>query len=251
MAITTGLKSLDDLLGGGLQPGSLTLYAGESQSGMTTLLDTTVCAAALRDHTPTLLADLEGGDRQVRILSAHSGVKLVALQRGNLTDQDTERLAASVKATDGAALHHTTTRSMPFLLAEVMEAGAKLIAVDGVRYVTPGPGGDSALAEILISLKGLAVDRDAAVVITAPITRAEVHSGDGPSMASLLPEFVLYCDTTVLLRRWGSLWENDPTPDTVQLIVAKNRYGSCGTVTALGDYTYARFRDRDDDAEAA
>jgi replicative DNA helicase len=250
MTITTGLKSLDDLIGG-LQPASLTLYAGTSQSGMTTLIDTTVVGAALKNRVPTLLADLESGDRASRIMSAHSGVKLLAFQRDKLTELDAERLALSMNKTEGAPLHHTTSRGIPYLLAEAMETGAKLIAIDGARYVKTGPGQDSDLAAVLIGLKNLAVDQEAAVVVTAPINRDELHPGDGPSLRSLAPEFGLNCDTVVLLKRWGSLNDKE-TSEPVELIVPKNRYGRCGQVHVIGDYIHARFLDeRLDDQQAA
>jgi replicative DNA helicase len=250
MTITTGLKSLDDLIGGGLQPGSLTLYAGTSQSGMTTLLDTTVTAAALTDGVPTLLADLESGDRQSRILSAHSGVKLVALQRGILTAEDAARAAGSAAATAGAPLQHTSSCDRLHLLAEAMEAEAKLIAIDGVRYVRCGPGGRDDLGEILISLRDLARGQNAAVVITAPINRDDVRPGSRPSLGSLPAEFGLNCDTVVLIERWGSLGGPESTPEPVELIVPKNRYGHIGQTSVLGDYTHARFLDREPQSEA-
>lgn len=243
MTITTGLKTLDDLIGGGLQPGSLTLYAGVSQSGMTTMLDTTVCGAALKDRTSVLLADLEAGDRQSRILSAHSGVKLVNIQRGTLTDHDAERLVLSSLDADGASLRHTTSRRIPELLAEAMDTEAKLIAIDGARYVQPWPGGGSELAQILIALKALGRDQGAAVVVTAPVNRDQVRPGDSPTMGLLSPEVGLNCDVVVFLERWGSFGSPETGPEDVDLIVAKNRYGQIGRVRVIGDYLHARFLD--------
>lgn len=243
MTITTGLKSLDDLIGGGLRPGSLTLYAGTSQSGMTTLLDTTVSAAALHDGVPTLLADLESGDRQSRITSAHSGVRLVALQRGILTAEDAARVAESTATTAQAPLRHTSTYDRMILLAEAMDISAELVAIDGVRYVRTDPGSRGDLGEILADLRSLARGQNAAVVVTAPINRDSERPGDSPSMRLLLPEFEDFCDTVVLIQRWGSLAGPESTPEPVELIVPKNRYGHCGRVSVLGDYTHARMLD--------
>ncbi len=245
MTITTGLKSLDDLIGGGLQPGSLTLYAGLSQSGMTTLLGTTVVHAALNGGTPTMLADLESNDRNSRILSAHSGVRLVGLQRGNLTPAEVGIVERSVSETRDAPLHHTQARNMPHLLADAMESGAKLIAIDGVRYVEPSPGGDGSLDAILGGLRALAHSRGAAIVITAPISRRDDRPGESPRLSSLPLEFELHCDTVVLLHRWGSFNGHESTQDPVELTVPKNRNGNCGQVWAIGDYAHACFRDRD------
>lgn len=241
MTITTGLKSLDDLIGGGLQPGSLTLYAGTSQSGMTTLLDTTVVGAALKDRVPTMLADLESGERESRIMSAHSGVKLLALQRDKLTDLEVEKLSRSLAETEGAPLRHTSSRGIPYLLADALDTEAKLIAIDGARYVKTSPGDESDLTAILIGLKNLAVNQGAAVVVTAPIDRDDERLGDGPSLRSVAPEFSLNCDTIVLIKRWGSLGKEEIEP--AELIVPKNRFGRCGQVNVIGDYLHARFLD--------
>jgi replicative DNA helicase len=252
MTISTGLTALDDLIGGGLQPGSLTLYAGTSQSGMTTLLDTTVCAAAFKHRVPTLLADLEAGDRQARILSAHSGVNLLATQRGTVSAQEAEALATSMKAAAAAPLRHTDSRDLPHLLAESMDIGALLIAIDGARYVTPGPGGRSDLHQILVSLKELARSQDAAIIITTPINRDHVRPGNTPTVELLAPEFGLNCDTVVVIERWGWPAAKSET-EPVDLIVAKNRYGLCGRVRVVGDYLRARLLDEDagDNALAA
>lgn len=241
MTITTGLKSLDDLIGG-LQPGSLTLYAGTSQAGMTTLLDTTVVGAALKNHVPTLLADLESGDRKSRIMSAYSGVRLLALQRDNLNESEAAQLAKSAIEIEDAPLRHTTSRAIPYLLADAMETEAKLIAIDGARYVKTGPGDEANLAAVLVGLKNLATSLNAAVVITAPVNRDEEHPGNGPTLRSLSPVFGLNCDTAVLIRRWGGFNPNE-TYEPVELIVPKNRHGGCGQVFVTGDYTHARFLD--------
>lgn len=251
MTITTGLKSLDDLLGGGLQPGSLTLYAGTSQSGMTTLLDMTVCAAALKDGVPTLLADLESGDRQSRIISAHSGVKLVALQRGILTAEDAAIAAASTEAALRAQLRHTSTYDQMILLAEVMDAGAGLLAIDGVRYIRTGPGERGDIGEILANLRSLARGQNAAVIVTAPINRDAERPGNDLSMRSLPPEFEDFCDTVILIRRWGWLGGAEPKLEPVELVVPKNRYGQIGQVSVLGDYTHARMLDKDPQERSA
>lgn len=242
MTITTGIRSLDDLLGGGLTPGSLTLYAGISQAGMTTLLDTTVCAAALQSGVPTLLADLESGGRNLRLLSTHSGVDLLALQRAELTEQDEVRLAASQDAVKEAPLHTSTSRRSGYLLADAMDSKAELIAIDGARYIQVSGADESTDVPAFASLKSMAVDLNAAVVVTGPINRDHMQ-GPGPTLSNLPAGIEQICDTVVLIHRIFSAWAERTNRDDAELIVAKNRFGRTGRVSVLGDFGRAKFHD--------
>lgn len=226
--ISTGLPTLDALLGGGLRPGGLTLVAGRSQSGMTTMLDTIACQAAFRDLVPTTLADLETPThhRMLRISSALSGVPLAAMQRGSLTTEQ----AATVRVTDRAGA--------PFWFADDVTSvndlrrsldtdglTARLLLVDGMRFLTRGHPGDVAVA-----LAALAAAHNLAVVATHPA------NWDGGHTATVLRDLthpmVDVADAVVLLHR---------ATVHADLTVAVARYRTFGWFPAVADFEHARM----------
>lgn len=235
--IRTGLPTLDTLLGGGLRPG-LTLVAGRSQSGMTTLLDTIACAAAFGDQVPTVLADLETAThhRMLRLSSALSGVPLVDMQRGTLTAEQ----AATIRTSDQAGAPFwfaDDTRSVNELRWSLGNDGiaARLLLVDGLRFLSDGdPAG------VTGELAALAADQGIAVVATHPAPWDGGHTGG--AVAALGSRMVNNADSVVLLHRPG-LGGGTPHPDEVGVTVPVSWHGESGWFPLVGDFPHARFRE--------
>ncbi|MFY1595445.1 DnaB-like helicase C-terminal domain-containing protein [Micromonospora sp. WMMD737] len=195
--ISTGLPSLNTLLGGGLQPGTLTIVAGRSQSGMTTMLDTICCAAAFRDQVPTVLADLEtsAADRMLRLASALSDAPLAAMQRFQLDPDDAARVRDTERQVTGAPFWFADDTNTVGGLRRALtqhEPPARLLLVDGTRFLTDPTGPASAL-------RYLADARHIAVVATQPVDWDGGHIGH--AMRNLPAGMVGVADNIVLLHR--------------------------------------------------
>ncbi|MCX5066616.1 DnaB helicase C-terminal domain-containing protein [Micromonospora lupini] len=238
--ITTGLPSLDRLLDGGLRPGTLTVIAGQSQSGMTTMLDTIVCAAAFHANEPTVLVDLETepAARGARLWSALSGVPLSRVLHGGLTDAEVTDLARVADLTGAATFWLSEDRTIPDLDAAVLgvhssTSGARLLAIDAMRMLSCESPGAAAAA-----LADLAVRRDVAVAATTPLLWNAV--GPLPAVDHLPSGVVEAADVVILLRRP----DLDGTTDRVgevEVTVAKHRAGPTGSVVVAARFDRAQL----------
>lgn len=225
--IPTGLPTVDALLDGGLRPGKLTLVCGLSQSGMTTMLDT-IAAQAIRQQTPTVLADLETPSRVrlTRLSAALSGVPFTAIRDGNLTDAE----RAAVLAGDSAGAPFWLAHDIAILddlrwQLRLDGITARLALVDGLRLL-----GDGNTTRTAWDLADLAQERNVAVVATLPAARhPDLPAGDVPVAALAAAHTVL-----MLHRRSGRVGEVEVT--------AAGR-GGWATTYVAADFERARFLD--------
>lgn len=246
MTITTGLKSLDRILGTPLRPGTITLYCGFAGSGMTTLLDTAAVATGLINKVPTVLADAETSRRAHadRIMSAQSGVPLAQIRRGDLAGIDRARVVAVKASTHDAPLSLSEARSIDALQEDITTSRARFVAVDGFRYLGYTADYDPGHAEkLLTELKQAAMDRNLAMVVTSPLSRMK-GSERRPSLALVEDGLAQAADAIVLVDRPDSLGADGTAKSMVaELHVVKNRHGATGSCEAAGQFTHARFID--------
>jgi replicative DNA helicase len=245
MTYSTGIPELDRLLGGGLRPGSFTLVAGISQSGMTTMLDTIVRSAAFNNDTPTMLVDCEASrwDRARRLLSAMSGIELTKLQRRNrLTADEHAWLRSVADVARDAPLFQSEARTLAGIEASMNRASRPpaLLVADGARYLDYDYDDCAAShdAQVAVRLQELAVRRSVAVVMSAPL------SGDAyerqPALADL-PDGLAFTPSNVVFVHRPELLNANDRPGEADLIVAKARRGTAGVVTVAAEAGKARF----------
>src|SRR6185312_11023470 len=105
-AVATGIHDLDDLLGGGMRPGSLTVVAARPRIGKSVFAGDIVRNAAIRCGVRSLFASLEMSDDEVmlRIISAAAGVSISHLRTGQCDDRDWDLISRVVPAIDAAPL---------------------------------------------------------------------------------------------------------------------------------------------------
>ncbi|MFI0908784.1 type II toxin-antitoxin system prevent-host-death family antitoxin [Streptomyces sioyaensis] len=130
MGLPTGIRALDDTLGG-LQPGRFYLVAAAPGAGSSLIATAAARTSALDQHQPVLYAasGLTRADIAARIVAAHLPVDYRRLRAGRLTPTEQD---------DVAALHH-------------LLASAPLYIDDGTDLTT------AAIAESVPDLPGLAL----------------------------------------------------------------------------------------------
>ncbi|ONI48788.1 Replicative DNA helicase [Streptomyces sp. IB2014 011-1] len=228
MGLSTGIRALDDVLGG-LQPGRFYLVAAAPGAGSSLIATAAARTSALEQHQPVLYAasGLTRADIAARIVAAHLPVDYRRLRAGRLTPTEQD---------DTAALHHHL-------------AQAPLYIDDGTDLTT------DAIAESVPDLPGLAlvvVDRlqtteDPRLPLSGPaqITDAAqalahlARTHELPVLAAVDtddPHLIaaLSLDITVTLAR---------DADQIHATVTERDLGPQATLTLHADLAHARITD--------
>ncbi|MFI5903329.1 DnaB-like helicase C-terminal domain-containing protein [Streptomyces cyaneofuscatus] len=228
MGLSTGIRALDDALGG-LQPGRFYLVAAAPGAGSSLIATAASRTSALDQHRPVLYAasGLTRADIAARIVAAHLPVDYRRLRAGRLTPTEQD---------DTAALHHHL-------------ASAPLYIDDGTDLTT------DAIAESVPDLPGLAlvvVDRlqtteDPRLPLsgTARITDAAqalahlARTHELPVLAAVDtddPQLIaaLSLDITITLTR---------DADQIHATITERDLGPQTTLTLHADLAHARITD--------
>ncbi|MFJ2232181.1 DnaB-like helicase C-terminal domain-containing protein [Streptomyces halstedii] len=228
MGLPTGIRTLDDALGG-LQPGRFYLVAAAPGAGSSLIATAAARTGALDQQQPVLYAasGLTRADVAARIVAAHLPVDYRRLRAGRLTPTEQD---------DTAALHHHL-------------ASAPLYIDDGTDLTT------DAIAESVPDLPGLAlvvIDRlqtseDPRLPLSGPsqITDAAqalahlARTHELPVLAAVDtddPQLIaaLSLDVTILLAR---------DTDQIHATITERDLGPQATLTLHADLAHARITD--------
>lgn len=239
--VPTGLKPLDNLLGGGLLCGGLYVIGARPGMGKTTL------ALYLADavNQPVLFVSLEMGEREItaKRIARESGLSYTDLLMGSLSDEAYDRLA---NATVAVGKRPVTVNRKPG--ASVQDIGRmarkvpglRLVVVDYLGLIRPASnkaGRYEAVTQISNDLKQLARMLGVPVVALAQLNRENTGRVDKrPTLADLRDSGAIEQDADgVLLLHNEAYYERKPdtppdpsTPALVECILAKNRHGPTG-----------------------
>ncbi|MFD0774826.1 DNA repair protein RadA, partial [Streptomonospora algeriensis] len=187
-ASPTGLDELDRVLGGGVVPGGVLLFAGEPGVGKSTLL--LEVAALCADSAPVLYVTGEESTGQVR---------LRADRLGALSPQ----------------LYLASETSVASVVSHVDAVSPSLLILDSVQTMSSPdvagvPGGVSQVREVAGALIRLAKERDIPTVLVGHVTKD--GSIAGPRLLEHLVDVVLQ-------------FEGDRHSQLRMLRAVKNRYG--------------------------
>lgn len=260
--LATGLRDLDTYTNG-LQPGHLWVVAGRPGMGKSVAASDFARAVAIHQRQPVIYFSLEMCEQELndRIASAESGVKYRRIQTGQLTEEDWTRLTKAlgnmadaplyIDDTPGATI--TEIRAKARRLAQRNALG--LVVVDYLQLME-GVGGkandnrEREVARISRGLKLLAKELAVPVIAVAQLNRGpEARMDKVPQLADLRESGAVEqdADVVVLLHREDyyavKRGKEVSRPGEVDLIVAKNRHGQQGTVTACAQLHCQRFVD--------
>lgn len=247
--VATPWPELNDLLGGGLQPGNLVVVGGRPSMGKTALALQIAAHAStprprdlagqqlLRPVDPALVFSLEmSADELVdRVMAGESGVTGDRLRRASLVaDESQALLRASERLVLGAL--HIEDSSSPTVLdiaagarrfradRELFGAGqVGVIVVDYIGLVPPVAGGprgrnrEQEVAEVSKALKALARDLQMPVVVVAQLNRlAEGRSSKRPMLSDLRESGAIEQDADVVLLMYREEYYLDPNADEAE-----------------------------------
>ncbi|MEU2900961.1 DnaB-like helicase C-terminal domain-containing protein [Streptomyces sp. NPDC001273] len=228
MGLSTGIRALDDVLGG-LQPGRFYLVAAAPGAGSSLIATAAARTSALDQHQPVLYAasGLTRADIAARIVAAHLPVDYRRLRAGRLTPTEQG---------DAAALHHHL-------------AQAPLYIDDGTDLST------DAIAESVPDLPGLAL------VVVDRLQRAEDPwlPLSGPSRIADAAQALAHLARTHELPVLAAVDTDDPRliaalgldititlardADQIHATVTERDLGPQATLTLHADLAHARITD--------
>lgn len=246
----TGFPDLDEVLGGGLHPGTLTVIGARPGVGKS-ILCLQIAAKIAADGRGALMFSLEMSRSELmgRFLSSEAAVELSNIHGHKLSTDDWRRL-------DEAAQR---AKAWPLAVADIPRIGLAgisarsreraatprglvVVVVDYLQLVAPADSRaprEQQVAGLSRGLKLLARELGVAVVAAAQLNRGSEQRADRkPGLTDLRESGGIEADAdTVLL-----LHDNPETTGEIEVIVSKNRHGPRTSVRLMWAPHYARAR---------
>ena len=251
--VPTGYTELDDMLTG-LHPGELVLVAGRPAMGKTSIGMNFVENAAIRAGKKAAVFSLEMPAEQLamRMLCTEARVDMQRVRRGQIEDEEWERLCDALVSIGPAAIYIDCTPgiTVPEMRSKArrlqLEHGLDLIMIDYLSLMTAtGKNGSrqEEVSQISRTLKGLAMELGVPVIALQQLSRAPTgRANHRPLLSDIRESGAIEQDADVVMFIHREDYYDPDTPDKniAELIIAKQRNGSLGTVKLgwKGEYTW-------------
>ena len=251
--VPTGYAELDDMLTG-LHPGEFVLIAGRPAMGKTSIGMNFVENAAIRAGKKAAVFSLEMPAEQLamRMMCTEARVDMQKVRRGAINDEEWGKLADALVSIGPAQIFIDCTPgiTVPEMRSKArrlqLEKGLDMILVDYLSLMTAaGKFGSrqEEVSQISRSLKSLALELGVPVVALQQLSRAPAgRSNHRPLLSDIRESGAIEQDADVVMFIHREDYYNADTPDKniAELIIAKQRNGSLGTVKLgwKGEYTW-------------
>ena len=251
--VPTGYAELDDLLTG-LHPGELVLIAGRPAMGKTSIGMNFVENAAIRAGKKAAVFSLEMPAEQLamRMMCTEARVDMQRVRRGAIEDEEWGKLADALVSIGPASIYIDCTPgiTVPEVRSKArrlqLEHGLDLIMIDYLSLMTAtGKNGSrqEEVSQISRTLKGLALELGVPVIALQQLSRAPAgRSNHRPLLSDIRESGAIEQDADVVMFIHREDYYDADTPDKniAELIIAKQRNGSLGTVKLgwKGEYTW-------------
>ncbi len=294
--ISTGFKGLDNLLGG-MQKSDLVILAGRPAMGKTALATNIAFTVAhnylqakqtgnveARPDGSVLVKDggvvgffsLEMAAEQLatRMLAERSGVLSSDIRKGNIHEDEYNRLVTAARALNDAPLYidHTGAIAIATLAARARrlkrQHGLGLIVVDYLQLVRASSGRFNdgrvqEVSEITQGLKALAKELDVPVLALSQLSRQVENRDDKrPQLSDLRESGSIEQDADIVMFVYReeyylerekpkegteefALWQErmDAVHGAAEVIIGKNRHGPTATAKMAFEGKFTRFSD--------
>ena len=256
----TGLKKLDDLLGG-FQKSDLIIVAARPSMGKTALALSLARNMAVEYKIPVAFFSLEMAAIQlvIRLLSAEAKVNQQNIRTGKINDEEHQRIIKALGKLSQAPIFIDDSPMMTVMEMRAKcrrlkaEHNIKAVFVDYLQYLH-APKSESREREISIisqSLKQIAKELEVPVIALAQLNRSvETRHDKRPMLSDLRESGSIEQDADVVMfvnrpEVYGQLQFDDETKESTEnkaeLIIGKQRNGPIGTIRCGFQKDYARF----------
>lgn len=253
--VPTGLRDLDNLLGGGLVPGNLMLLGGRTSTGKSALKDSLILFALEQEIAVGTAEVEEGGKRSInRLLAKLAGVPVQRVLTGRLHPGEHGRLANAAEILERSPLIIRQGRDWPSIkiaLRDMHQRGARVLFVDHLHHIELN-GRDhptQQLKRIVCEMADLAKALEVPLVVLAQINREAEREKDRRPQKHHLRECGEEVADDVLLLYRPAMYDKAADQELCEAIIAKQRNGPVGQTNLRFDPATARFRDWVDEPE--
>lgn len=257
--IPTGFSDLD-FRTSGLHNSDLILVAARPAMGKSAFALNIATNAAVRAKVPVAIFSLEMSKEQMtsRILCSEAMVDSNKVRTGKIDDEEWGKLAAASGELSEANIYIDDTPGISIMEIRAkcrkmkIEKNIGLVVIDYLQLVQGsgkrGSSREQEIAEISRSLKILAKEINVPVIALSQLSRAPEQRPDHRPMLSDLREsgsIEQDADIVMFLYRDDYYNEDSEKKNIAEVILAKHRAGSTGTVELLWLGNYTKFANID------
>ncbi len=258
--VETGFKRLDRMTAG-LQKSDLILIAARPSMGKTALALNIAEYAAFRKNRKVMIFSLEMSKEQLvkRLVSMESYVDASRLRVGDIRDNEWKDViaGATIIGRSGLVIDDTASITVAEMKTkcrkQMMEGGLDLILVDYLQLMSAGSsrreaGRQQEISEISRSLKTLARELNVPVVALSQLSRAvEQRPDKRPMLSDLRESGAIEQDADLVMFIYRDDYYHPDTEErnVAEIIIAKQRNGSVGSLKLNWTPEYTKFMDID------
>ena len=254
--VPTGFADLDDKTAG-LHGSDLILIAARPAMGKTAFALNIAAHAAIRENVPVAVFNLEMSKDQLvnRMLCMEAMVDSNKVMTGKLDEDDWSKLAGVVGPMSDAGIYIDDTPGISITEIRTkcrklkMEKDIGLVVIDYIQLIQ-GSGSrkngsrEQEIAEISRSLKILAKELNVPVIALSQLSRAvESRPDHRPMLSDLRESGSIEQDADIVMFLYRDDYYNPDSEekDISEVIIAKHRAGSTGTIKLLWMGNYTKF----------
>lgn len=252
--ITTGLTSLDGVLGG-WHDSDLTIIGARPAMGKTAFMLNLAVAAATAGNRPGIIsAEQPAQQLGLRLLSAASGVKAASLRAGKIQAEEWAQLQEGMRAAIAREMwiYDRSALSLDELTSVARKwkhtHGIGVLFVDYAQRITvPGAERNTEVAKVARGLKDIARALQVPVVALAQVKAGvEARTDKRPNAGDLAnsDELTREADQVLMLYRDDVYNRDKPHTGIAEVLVEKNRHGPTGCKRLRFDAATMQFTDQ-------
>lgn len=260
-AMSTGLKALDDILGGGFYPGDLVVIGGRPAMGKSALSGGIAVSLAKQGRASTT-HNLEMGQSQqfLRVWSAEAKVPMPWLRNPKSSQSNgymSQATAGIARISEFGKFLYVQHEDKPVTVEQIgddarrlhEQVGLSAAFVDYIGLVRASDGRaprEQQISHVSRELKSLAKELGIPVVAMSQVNRqCETRTDKRPVLADLRESGAVEQDADVVLFCYRDEYYYPDSPDkgVAEVIVAKQRNGGTGTARVAFVAPYALFAD--------
>lgn len=254
--VPTGFIDLDHLTNG-LHSGQMIIIAARPGMGKSTLGLDFARSASIRHGLCSVFFSLEMTKSEIvmRLMSAEAGVPLNHIRKGEMKDEDWNRIAAKTAQVSRAPLFIDDSPNLTMMEIRAkarrlkQRYDLKLVIIDYMQLMTSGKKVESRqveVSEFSRQIKLLAKELGVPVVALSQLNRGPESRTDKKPMLSDLREsgsLEQDADVVILLHREDAYDKQSPRAGEADFIIAKHRNGATDTLPVAFQGALSRFVD--------